>query len=141
MLTILRFTRSNTSASPMKSSTSSKSNKPQRKHREAADTAVVGAEIAATVVAVGDKVVVAGEEEVGARLKRELERGTFMLSRNDHKQHHDTPGFILLATIGFRDFSVLDDGKDIVWPSGSWYALDLLVREAFCMIAKEPVLL
>jgi hypothetical protein len=77
----------------MKSSKSSKSNKPQRKRSAAADTVEAEAEIAAIVVAAGDKVVVVGEEEVGARHHRqELERGTFMLSRNDHK-HYDTPGF------------------------------------------------
>ena len=59
----------------MRSSTSSKSNKPRRKRSAAADTAEAGAEIAATVVAVGDKVAVAGEEEVGARRRWELERG------------------------------------------------------------------
>ena len=59
----------------MRLSTSSKSNKPQRKHREAADTAEAVVEIVATAVAVGDKVVVVGEEEAVARLKRELERG------------------------------------------------------------------
>lgn len=74
-LTALRSLRSNTSASPMRSSTSSKSNKPQRKRSEAAGTAEAGAEIAATVVAVGVKVAVVGEEEVGARRRRELERG------------------------------------------------------------------
>ena len=97
------FHRSNTSVSPMKSSTSSKSNKPQRKRREAADTAEVGEEIAATVVAVGDRVDVAGEEEVGARRRRSgLERGTFMLSRNDHKQHHDTQVCLRRRLLFFR---------------------------------------
>jgi hypothetical protein len=79
-LTISRSYRSNTYASPMKSSKSSKSNKPQRKRSGAADTAEAAVEIAATVVAAGDKAVVVGEEEVGARHhRRELERGTFML--------------------------------------------------------------
>jgi len=57
----------------MKSSTSSKSNKPQRKRSEAADTVEAGAEIAAIVVAVGVKAVVVGEEEAAARPRRELE--------------------------------------------------------------------
>lgn len=71
-------------------------------------------EIVATAVAVGDKVVVVGEEEAVARLRRELERGTFMLSRNDHKQHHDTPVFYCLRR-WFRNFSAWD-GEDIIWP-------------------------
>lgn len=64
-------------------------------------------EIVATVVAVGDKVVVVGEEEAVARLRRGPEQGTFMLSRNDHKQHHDTPGFYCLRR-WFRNFSAWD---------------------------------
>ena len=67
----MRFHRSNTSASPMRSSKSSKSNKPQRKRSAAADTVEAGVETAATVVAAGDKAVVVGEEEVGARHRRE----------------------------------------------------------------------
>lgn len=97
----------------MRSSTSSKSNKPQRKRSGAADTAEAGVEIAATVAAVGDKVVVAGEEEVVARRRRRSEQGTFMLSRNDHKQHHDTPGFILLATMNSETFLFWTARKDI----------------------------
>lgn len=75
-------------------------------------------EIAAIVAAVGDKVVVAGEEEAVARLRREPERGTFMLSRNDHKQHHDTPGFYCLRRylVQHFDFLFWTGKKDIVWP-------------------------
>jgi hypothetical protein len=78
----------------MKSSRSSKSNKLQRKRSAAADTAVVGVEIAATVVAAGVKVVVVGEEEVAARHHRRESgaRDLLCFSRNDHK-HYDTPGF------------------------------------------------
>lgn len=125
----------------MRSSTSSKSNKPQRKHSAAADTVEAGVEIAATVAAVGDKVVVAGEEEAVARLRRELERGTFMLSRNDHKQHHDTPGFYCLRRYLVRYFDFLFwTARRISFGLSCWDISDLPVSEAFCMHAQELVL-
>jgi small nuclear ribonucleoprotein (snRNP)-like protein len=142
-LTTFRLSRSNTSASPMKSSTSSKSNKLQRKRSEAADIVEAVVEIAAIAVAAGDKVVVVGEEEAGARHRREpeLERGTFMLSRNDHK-HYDTPGFFCLRRWVRNLFlCFVLDGEDIIWPSFCWQVSDLLAREAFFLHAKESVLL
>ena len=135
ILTTLRPYRSNTSASPMKSSTSSKSNKLQRKRSEAADIVEAVVEIAAIAVAAGDKVVVVGEEEAGARHRREpeLERGTFMLSRSDHK-HYDTPGF-LLSTMVLETFHCSGWQGHVllfVW-QGVWASLAFIcIRRSRC---------
>lgn len=125
----------------MRSSTSSKSNKPQRKHSAAADTVEAGVEIAATVAAVGDKVVVAGEEEAVARLRRELEREPLCF--------HET--IINNITIP-RIFTACDDtcfntlmfcsgqARRISFGLSCWDISDLPVSEAFCMHVQELVL-
>jgi hypothetical protein len=106
----------------MRSSTSSKSNKPQPKHREAADTAEAVVEIAVIVVAVGDKVVVVGEEEAVARLRRELERGNLYAFTKTIINNITIPRFFYCLRRWVRDlFSVLD-GEVVIGPSsaGRW---------------------
>ena len=121
----------------MRSSTSSKSNKPQRKHSAAADTAEAGAEIAVTAVAAGDKVVVAGEEEAGARRRRGTgAREPLCFHENDHKQHHDTPVFLLPATMGAKPFHC-SGRRGRHWTFFCWQVADLPVSEAFRMHAQE----
>ena len=57
------------------------------------------AEIAATVVAVGVKVAVVGEEEVEARRRRELERGNLLCFHETIINNMTIPRFLLLATM------------------------------------------
>jgi hypothetical protein len=122
----------------MKSSKSSKSNKPQRKRSAAADTVEAEAEIAATVVAAGDKVVVVGEEEVAARHHRRESgaRDLLCFSRNDHK-HHDTPGFSACDDTWF-------EALFLFWTERTCFAFvggEFRLARLLCTHSTEPMLL
>lgn len=109
----------------MKSSTSSKNSKPQRKRSEAADTAEVVVEIAATAVAVGDKAVVAGEEEAGARRRREPERGNLYAFTKTILNNTTIPPVLYCLRRWFRRktlFPALEMANDLPRPllAGRW---------------------
>lgn len=63
-----------------------------------------------------------------------------MLSRNDHKQHDDTPVFTACDDgFGTSLFGTVRILFGFIWPC--WRVSDLSVSDAVCMHAKEPVLL